>query len=61
MPHLTDDEIARIADAAATRAVDKALQKMYVEIGRGVLKKALWIIGMGVVALMIWLNSHGFK
>ena len=58
---MTDDEIEKIADRAAERAVQKALQQMYVEIGRGVLKKALWIVGVGIVALAIWLNNHGLK
>lgn len=58
---MTDDEIARVADLAAEKAVEKALQKMYVEIGRGVLKKAAAIIGIGLIALAMWLSSHGFK
>lgn len=58
---MTDQEINRVADLAAEKAVDKALQKMYVEIGRGVLKKAAAILGIGLVALAIWLSGHGFK
>lgn len=58
---MTKEELTEIADLAAERAVDKALQKMYSEIGRGVLKKAAFVIGVGIVALAMWLNSHGFK
>jgi hypothetical protein len=58
---MTEQEINRVADLAAEKAVEKALQKMYVEIGRGVLAKAAVIIGIGLVALGIWLSGHGFK
>jgi hypothetical protein len=58
---MTDDEIERVTDLAAEKAVDKALDKMYSEIGKGVLKKAVWIVGIGIVALWIWLGNHGFK
>lgn len=58
---MTKEEMAELADLAAEKAVEKALQRMYVEIGKGVLKKAAFVIGVGVVALAIWLNAHGFK
>lgn len=58
---MTKEEMAEIAELAAEKAVEKALQRMYVEIGKGVLKKAAFVIGVGVVALAIWLNAHGFK
>jgi hypothetical protein len=58
---VTDAEISKIADLAAEKAVDKALQRMYVEIGRNVLKRAFLVIGIGIVALWIWLGNHGFK
>ena len=58
---MTKDEIEQVAELAADKAVEKALQKMYVEIGRGVLKKAAAIIGIGIIALALWLSSHGFK
>ena len=58
---MTRDEIEQIAELAADKAVEKALQKMYVEIGRGVLKKASYIVGVGIIALGVWLSGHGFK
>ena len=58
---MTDEEIDKIAEKAADKAVRKALETVYVEIGKGVLKKAMWVIGFGIVALWLWLGNHGFK
>lgn len=58
---MTEDEIERVADLAAEKAVEKALQKMYVEIGRNVLKRAAAVIGIGIIALGLWLSNHGYK
>ena len=61
MNHISDEKLEELANRAAQKAVERALQQMYVEIGRGVLRKAAWVIGVGVVALGVWLNTHGFK
>jgi hypothetical protein len=42
-------------EVIAQRAADKALEKVYAEVGRGVLKKLAWLIGAVVVGLGIWL------
>jgi hypothetical protein len=55
---VSDEQMERLADMAAEKAVKKALQTMYVEIGRGVLHKAAAIIGIALVALAIWASSH---
>lgn len=55
IPGLTSEQI----DLIAERAADKALEKVYTEIGRNVVRKALWIIGAGVVALLVWLAGSG--
>jgi hypothetical protein len=52
---LTDLEIEEIAE----RAAEKAVEKFYLEIGKQTVKKALMIIGAGVIFLLIWLGSNG--
>ena len=52
---LTDLEIEEIAE----RAAEKAVEKFYLEIGKQTVKKALMVIGAGVIFLLIWLGSHG--
>lgn len=48
---LTELQIEVIAE----RAADKALEKVYAQVGQSVLKKLAWLIGVVVVGLGIWL------
>ena len=52
---LSDDQIEAIAE----RAAERALEKVYESIGRSVVKKALWVIGAGTLALTAWLAGTG--
>lgn len=53
--HLTDEQIEHIAE----RAAEVALNKVYAEVGKSVLKKLAWITGAAVVGLFMWLGGHG--
>lgn len=46
-------------DAIAERAAEVALEKVYTEVGKSVLKKLAWITGAAVVGLFMWLGGHG--
>lgn len=52
---LTDAQIEAIAE----RAAEVALNKVYTEVGKSVLKKLAWLLGAVVVGLFIWLGGHG--
>lgn len=52
---LSDDQIDLIAEKAAT----KALEKIYSEVGRGILEKLIWAFGITVVSVLIWLARTG--
>lgn len=52
---LTDAQIEHIAE----RAAEVALNKVYTEVGKSVLKKLAWFTGAAVVGLFIWLSGHG--
>ena len=41
-------------DLIAERAADKAIDKVYLHIGRSVVQKALIILGAGIVAFVAW-------
>lgn len=58
MSEMTDEQLEKLADKAAEKAVEKALQKMYVEIGKGVLKKAVALVGIAIVAAAIWASNY---
>ena len=52
---LTEADIERIAEEAAKRA----LEKVYSEVGRSIVTKALWIVGaaaLGFAAARGWLR-----
>jgi hypothetical protein len=52
---LSEDEM----DLIATKAAEKALEKVYAEVGRGLLKKAAWVVGAIVVGLLMWMGGKG--
>lgn len=53
--YLTEHDIDDIAEKAAERA----LEKVYTEVGKSVLTKAAWIVGVVVLGLFMWLASSG--
>jgi len=64
MPHtnpvpLTDEQIEMIAERAAEKAMKKLTEDAYMSIGKGVVSKAFWIIGMVATALFFWLAQKG--
>ena len=52
---LTDEQLEAIAE----RAAEKALAKVYEEVGRSTVRLALWILGAGVLAALAWLGATG--
>lgn len=52
---LTENDIDHIAEKAA----EKALQKVYAQVGQSVLKKLAWITGIVVIGLFMWLSGTG--
>ncbi len=54
--NLTDQQIDEIAE----RAAQKALQIVYAEVGKSVLKKLAWLVGAVVVGAALWLTGKGY-
>ena len=52
---LTDAQIEAIAE----RAAEVALNKVYAEVGKNVLKKLAWLTGVAVIGLALWLAGNG--
>jgi hypothetical protein len=59
-PYITEDDIERIAESAATKAVEKITGYVYMEVGKSVIKKILWFAGAAAIGLAAWLHSKGF-
>ena len=60
---LTEDQMQSIVDRAAERAADLAVQRVldigFKAVGRTVVEKVLWIIGLCAVGLYFYLQSKG--
>jgi hypothetical protein len=54
---LTDAEM----DIIAERAADRAIRKMYEQIGKSVAQKVYWFIGVAVVGMMMLLAGNGMS
>ena len=48
-------------DAIAERAADKAIRKMYEQIGKSVAQKVYWGIGIVVVGMIMMLAGNGMS
>lgn len=59
-PHITEDDVERIAERAATKAVSKITDYVYIEVGKSVLKRFLWLTGAAIVGVAAWMHSKGF-
>lgn len=59
-PHITEDDVERIAESAATRAIQKMKDEFYKEVGKSFLGKLFILTGMVLVGIAGWLHSKGF-
>lgn len=59
-PYLTVEDIEKVAERAADKAVKKITDQVYLEVGRSVVNKFLWAVGAITVGFVLWLHSKGF-
>lgn len=55
-----DNRIDARMEAIAELAAKKALDHVYAEVGRGILRKLTWLVGVAVIALLSWLAGAGY-
>jgi len=53
---LTTDDIEMIAE----RAADKALEKVYADVGKSLVKKFFWACGLVVITVAVWVSKDTF-
>jgi hypothetical protein len=58
---LTEDEIDMIAEKAAEKAISKMTGLMYQEVGRTIITKFFFIVGLIAVGIMVGLKAAGIK
>ncbi len=54
---LTDEQIEVIVE----RVTERVIENVYISVGKGVVKKAFYIIGIGVLALVTWLAGNTLR
>lgn len=57
---LSEEQIEEIAERAAEKAVEKMTNQIYLEVGKGVVKKALYLLGALVVGAGLWAKAKGW-
>ena len=57
---LSDDEIEIIAERAAEKAMLKMTNQLYQDIGKGIISKLLYLIGIVTIAAWAWLHTNGW-
>lgn len=59
-PVLSEEQVEQIAERAAAKAMTKLTGHVYQEIGKGVVSKAMWILGALATGLYLWAVSKGW-
>jgi len=59
-PVLSEEQIEEIAEKAAEKEIAKLTNQIYLEVGKGVVKKALYLIGAFVVGAGLWAKAKGW-
>jgi hypothetical protein len=57
---LTEEQIEIIAERAAEKALLKMTNQLYQEVGKGVISKLLYIVGVVSVGSWAWLHTNGW-
>ena len=58
-PHLTEDQLEKIAEMAADRAVAKVTNGVYKAVGKTVIERFVWIVGALTVGAYFGLRKLG--
>lgn len=56
-PYMDKAAEERLTEQTAQRTVELLESKIYLRIGRGVVHKTLYLIGMSAIAVAAWLHS----
>ena len=57
---LSEEEIEIIAERAAEKAMLKMTNQLYQEVGKGVISKILYLVGIVTIAAWAWMQTNGW-
>ena len=52
-------QVIVLSDAQIDAIAEKVEDRFYLRVGKNVVEKVLWLIGLGTAALFAWLASRG--
>lgn len=58
--YLSDDQVKMIAEEAAREALKQMIDDGYKAVGRNVVEKGMWILGVISCGVFAWLAAKGF-
>ena len=56
---LRNENYRRLSQDELSFVKDQLLESIYIDIGKSVVKKILWVFGAVVLAAFAWLAGHG--
>ena len=59
-PHLTNEQIDEIAERAAAKAVEKLTDHAYRAVGKSIVEKLFWIVGVLCAGGYLWAQGKGW-
>jgi len=57
---LSESQIEQIAEEAARRALSHMIDDGYRAVGKNIIEKGIWVVGVIACGLFAWLASKGF-
>lgn len=58
---LSEEELDNIASKAAEKAIEKMTKEIYSQVGKAVISKLFWLVGLCTVGLYLWFKSKGLN
>lgn len=58
--HISDEQIEEIAEKAAEKAIELMTAGVYKSIGRSVVDKFLWLVGVLSLGAWLWAKKNGY-
>lgn len=58
LARLSDADMERLADIVSEKMVKQMTHMIYAEVGKGVLKKLLFLVGAAAVGALLWAKEH---
>ncbi len=56
---ITQAQLEEVAERGAARALEKMTTHVFIFIGKGIVERAFWIVGILTVTAYFWLQSRG--